>query len=42
MIEAIDKARIEHQFHLWAYVVMAEHVHLLICPTEDEYAISVK
>ena len=40
MIEAIDKARVEHQFDLWAYVVMPEHVHLLICPTEAEYSIS--
>jgi len=40
MIEAIDKERIEHQFHLWAYGVMPEHVRLLICPTQDDYSLS--
>jgi putative transposase len=39
-IEAIDKARREHRFHLWAYVLMPEHVHLLVWPTESEYNIS--
>ena len=32
LVEAIDDARREHGFHLWAWVVMPEHVHLLIWP----------
>jgi putative transposase len=39
-IEAIDKARRDHHFHLWAYVLMPEHVHLLVWPTVSEYNIS--
>lgn len=40
MVEAIDRARTRHGFHLWAYVVMPEHVHVLLCPTTAEYSIS--
>ena len=39
MLDGIEQARTEHQFHVWAYVVMPEHVHLLIWP-EAEYSIS--
>jgi putative transposase len=39
-IDAIDKAREKHRFHLWAYVIMPEHVHLLIWPTTPGYSIS--
>jgi len=39
-IAAIDKARNQYQFHLWAYVLMPEHVHLLIRPTTPGYDIS--
>jgi REP element-mobilizing transposase RayT len=34
LADAIDKARYEHPFLLWAYVFMPEHVHLLIWPTQ--------
>jgi putative transposase len=40
-IEAIDKARRMHGFHLWAYVLMPEHVHLLVLPTASEYNITL-
>jgi putative transposase len=30
--EALDEARRTHGFHLWGWVVMPEHVHLLIWP----------
>jgi putative transposase len=33
LAEAIIKARDKHGFHIWAYVFMPEHVHLLIWPT---------
>ena len=29
-----------HDFDLWAYVLMPEHVHLLIYPKADDYSIS--
>lgn len=40
MIEAIDRSRVAHDFDLWAYVIMPEHVHLLISPTQPQYSIS--
>jgi len=39
-IDGVDRARQKHPFHLWAYVIMSEHAHLLIWPTELEYDIS--
>ncbi|MCX7409106.1 MAG: transposase [Planctomycetales bacterium] len=38
--KALAKARKEHPIHVWAYVVMPEHVHLLVWPTEPEFKIS--
>ena len=32
MIDAVQRARSNHGFDLWAYVIMPEHVHLLILP----------
>ncbi|MCA8993910.1 MAG: transposase [Planctomycetaceae bacterium] len=40
MVDAIDLARKTHNLHLWSYVIMPEHVHLLFCPTTAEYSIS--
>jgi REP element-mobilizing transposase RayT len=40
LVEAIDRAREKHAFDLWAYVVMPEHVHLLIWPRNPVYSIS--
>ena len=40
MLSAIDKARAKHGLHLWAYVIMPEHVHVLIHPTSDDYSVS--
>jgi putative transposase len=39
-IEALDRARETHHFHIWAYVIMPEHAHLLVWPTELVYDIS--
>ena len=39
-LEYLAKAREKHVFDLWAYVLMPEHVHLLICPRQEEYSIS--
>jgi putative transposase len=40
-LETLASARIAHRFDLWAYVIMPEHVHLLIWPRESEYDIAV-
>jgi putative transposase len=40
LAEAIDCARKKHDFLLWAYVFMPEHVHLLICPRPNVYDVS--
>ena len=40
LVEAIDEARARDRFDLLAYVIMPEHVHLLINPREREYEIS--
>jgi len=40
LVHAIREAMVKHRYHLWAYVVMPEHVHLLVWPTEHEYDIS--
>jgi len=37
---AIERAREKHRFHLWAYVLMPEHVHILILPLDQHYSIS--
>jgi len=38
--EGIDRARQKAHFHVWAYVIMLEHAHLLVWPTEPVYDIS--
>jgi putative transposase len=40
LTRAIDQARGKHGFHLWAYAIMPEHVHLLIWPARESYSIS--
>jgi hypothetical protein len=38
-MHSIGRAR--HNFSLWAYVIMPNHVHLLLMPRAAEYRISV-
>jgi putative transposase len=38
--EGIDRARQKLHFHVWASVIMLEHAHLLVWPTEPVYDIS--
>ena len=38
--EAVERARARHPFDVWAYVIMPEHVHLLIWPREERYDVS--
>jgi putative transposase len=33
--EALEEARRRYGFQLWAYVLMPEHVHLLVYPGEN-------
>jgi putative transposase len=40
LLDAIDRSRAIHRFDLYAYVLMPEHVHLLIRPREMEYEIA--
>ena len=38
--DAVNTARQKHRFDVWAYVVMPEHVHLLVWPRENDYSVS--
>ena len=40
LADAIVLARRKHKFHVWAYVFMPEHAHLLIWPTTPDYNVS--
>ena len=40
LADAIQHARIEWNFSLWAYVFMPEHVHLIVCPHDEHYDIA--
>lgn len=37
MVDALELARRKHPIHIWAYVFMPEHVHLLLWPTSDGF-----
>jgi len=39
-LDALGGARERHRFDLWAWVIMPEHVHLVIRPREEKYSIS--
>jgi putative transposase len=41
LAEAIDEARKELEFSLWAYVFMPEHVHLLVYPKRQQYDVRI-
>lgn len=40
-MEELLSDRRKYQFHLWAYVLMPNHVHLLIYPYQKNYDISI-
>jgi putative transposase len=40
MLEEFENARRIYLFRLWAYVLMANHVHILLWPLESEYDIA--
>ncbi len=40
LLDAIGRTCCTHELDLWAYVVMPEHVHVLVHPRQDPYDIS--
>jgi putative transposase len=38
-VDAMASARRDHALPLWAYVIMPEHVHILLCPKEPKYEV---
>ena len=40
LIDSLAAARTRHEFDLWAYVIMPEHVHVVLCPRRSSYSIS--
>ena len=40
LADEVNQARRDHDFQLWAYVFMPEHVHLLVYPNRPEYDMS--
>ncbi len=40
MVQAMELARRTHDLELWAYVIMPEHVHLIIFPRQESYSIA--
>ena len=41
LIEALQAARHKHSFDLWGWVIMPEHVHLLLWPRQPAYKTQV-
>lgn len=39
-VDALDRARRKHDFHLWSYVIMPEHAHVTLLPQKSDYKIS--
>ena len=39
-LDVVDAASQELDFEVWAYVVMPEHVHVVIHPTEETYGMA--
>ena len=39
-VAAVQAARARLNFDLWAYVIMPEHIHMVICPQQEKYSIS--
>ena len=39
-MEELEDARNKYNFSLWAYILMPDHVHLLLLPEKEKYTIS--
>jgi putative transposase len=35
----MELARQRYDFAIWAYVIMPEHIHIIICPLQEKYEI---
>ena len=40
MLEAVEATCSNHEVELWAYVIMPEHIHILLYPTRPDYSVS--
>ncbi len=40
LVDSLERAKNKYYFDIWAYVIMPEHVHLLVFPKEREYSIA--
>ena len=40
LVDALARGCRQHAMHLWAWVIMPEHAHVLVWPTRREYDIS--
>ena len=40
LLEEIKQSQQKYGFHIWAYVLMQNHVHLVIWPTDTQYSIA--
>ncbi len=40
VIDALARFPREYEFDLWAYVIMPEHMHVIVAPRHDEYDMS--
>jgi putative transposase len=38
-VDSMQAARRDHDLALWAYVIMPEHVHVLVCPRQPAYEV---
>src|SRR5579862_5773922 len=38
-LEALESARQRRNLALWAYVIMPEHVHVIVCPGDTVYEV---
>ncbi|MGE4000551.1 MAG: transposase [Planctomycetaceae bacterium] len=36
-VDAVNRARAKHHFDVWAWVIMPEHVHVLLYPRQARY-----
>jgi putative transposase len=39
-LQVISEAKIQYRFRVWAYVIMPNHVHLLLWPQDNKYDIA--
>ncbi|QDU31231.1 Transposase IS200 like protein [Anatilimnocola aggregata] len=39
LVESIERARVKHDFDLWAFVIMPNHAHVIVRPRPEKYRI---